>query len=183
MNLVAFLLGAFAWTFLEYVIHRFLGHWRPRNPFGMEHVAHHKKGDYFAPWYKKVGAAVLFSALLLPPGMLLLGTDGAAFVSGLIGCWMLYEVIHRLEHVTSGIGPYGRWARRHHFYHHFHDPTVNHGVTTPLWDVVFGTYVRVEGPIEVPEKLVMSWVVDPSTDDVRSDLVGDYTIRRRVAHA
>jgi hypothetical protein len=35
---------------------------------------------------------------------------------------------------------YGRWATRHHLYHHFAKPNKNHGVTTPLWDFIFGTY-------------------------------------------
>jgi hypothetical protein len=51
--------GAAAWTFLEYVIHRWLGH-HPRlrgNPFGVEHVRHHSEGNYFAPNRKKAAAA------------------------------------------------------------------------------------------------------------------------------
>ncbi|MCB9677987.1 MAG: sterol desaturase family protein [Alphaproteobacteria bacterium] len=183
MSLVAFLAGAFLWTFLEYVIHRFLGHERTQNPFGVEHVAHHSRGDYFAPAAKKIGAAAVFAAVLLPPGVLLGGTLGVAFVVGLLASWMAYEVLHRLEHVHSGFGAYGRWARRHHFYHHFHDPRVNHGVTTPLWDIVFGTYVRVDAPIRVPRKLQMRWLCDPATQDVWPALAGDYTLRGKARAA
>ena len=63
--IAAVLLGAFTWTFLEYVIHRFLGHF-PRlrkNPFGVEHVRHHIEGNYFAPSYKKLAIGAIFSAL------------------------------------------------------------------------------------------------------------------------
>ncbi len=178
---VAFLAGAFLWTFLEYVIHRFLGHRSTKNPFGSEHTAHHSKGDYFAPWYKKLGAAGLVCALLLPPGLWLAGSAGASFVVGLLGMYGSYEVLHRLEHVHCGIGAYGRWARRHHFYHHFHDPKKNHGVTTPIWDLVFGTYVPVSEPIKVPRKLQMRWLVDPSTGDVWARHASDYALRGRPA--
>ena len=37
---------------------------------------------------------------------------------------------------------------------------MNHGVTTPVWDLVFGTYERVEGPVKVPRRLAMRWLVD-----------------------
>jgi sterol desaturase/sphingolipid hydroxylase (fatty acid hydroxylase superfamily) len=184
MGLVAaFLSGAFLWTFLEYVIHRFLGHVHTRNPFGSEHVAHHSRGEYFAPWYKKAAATLALCAILVPPALWLFGTIGATFVAGLLTMYVSYEVLHRLEHVHAGIGAYGRWARRHHFYHHFHDPRVNHGVTTPVWDIVFGTYVRVDEPIRVPAKLKMAWLCDPETDEVWPQHAQHYTLRKRRVRA
>ncbi len=155
--LLAALAGVFLWTFLEYVIHRWLGHDRrlvKKTPFGHEHTAHHSRGDYFAPWWKKALAAVAATALVAPPAVLLAGPAGWAFVAGFVGFYGAYELVHRLEHVWAGVGPYGRWARRHHFYHHFHDPSMNHGVTSPIWDLVFRTYVRPER-IRVPEKLAL----------------------------
>lgn len=178
--LLSALLGALTWTFLEYVIHRFLGHEHTKNPFGAEHTAHHSRGNYFAPWYKKLGAAIATTAITLPPAVLLVGpAAGSAYVAGLVGFYLCYEVLHRLEHVHAGFGAYGRWARRHHFYHHFHDPSMNHGVTTPIWDLVFGTYVPVAEKIRVPEKLQMSWLCDPATGDVWAELSGIYELRRR----
>jgi len=179
--IAAFLSGAFLWTLLEYLIHRFLGHAHTKNPFGQEHVAHHSRGNYFAPWYKKLGAAALLSALLLPPGLYFAGSAGGLFVGGLLLMYGSYELLHRLEHVHSGFGAYGRWARRHHFYHHFHDPKMNHGVTTPIWDIVFGTYVPIEDPIEVPKKLQMAWLCDPTTQEVWPQHAGDYALRGRKA--
>jgi len=40
------------------------------------------------------------------------------------------------------LGWYGRWAREHHFHHHFVDLRVNYGVTSGLWDVVLRTRRR-----------------------------------------
>ncbi len=53
--LLAALAGALTWSFMEYCIHRWLGHDRRfiKNPFGSEHTAHHSQGDYFAPTWKK----------------------------------------------------------------------------------------------------------------------------------
>ena len=51
----------------------------------------------------------------------------------------------------------------------------NHGVTSPVWDLVFGTYVRVDGPIRVPRRMAMVWLVD---DDgtVRPEYAADYAV-------
>lgn len=172
--------GAFTWTFLEYVIHRWLGH-HPRfrgNPFGVEHVQHHIAGDYFAPSWKKLLVALLAGAVAGAPAVLALGTTlGVAYVAGLLGFYGVYELLHRLEHVWEGIGPYGRWARRHHFTHHFVDARCNHGVTTPLWDLVFGTYRKVD-VITVPPKLAMPWLKDPATGALRPSLAGTFALAK-----
>lgn len=175
------LAGAFSWTFLEYVMHRWLGH-DPRlrgNPFGVEHVRHHVEGNYFAPTWKKLIAATVAALVLSAPAVLALGTThGLAFVAGLIAFYGVYEALHRLEHVTAGLGPYARWARRHHFTHHFVDARKNHGVTSPLWDIVFGTYLK-PGMITVPRKLAMAWITDPRTGTVRADWAGTFALQSR----
>ena len=171
--------GALAWTLLEYVIHRWLGHDRRfvRGLFGVQHTAHHSRGDYFGPAWMKVCAAAGVAALFIGPSAWILGwQNGAGFVAGLIGCYAGYELIHRLNHVVAPRSTYGRWARRHHFYHHFHNPKVNHGVTTPLWDVVFGTYVRPTA-IHVPTKLAMRWLVDPETGEIHPAHRADFRLR------
>ena len=117
--------------------------------------------------------------LVAPPAMLVAGIGpGLAYALGLAGFYLTYEGLHRLEHVHAGFGPYGRWARRHHFHHHFVDPKANHGVTSPLWDLVLGTYAE-PSIIPVPEKLAMRWLTDPRTGDLRPELAGTYELRRR----
>lgn len=185
MIVVAIALGVLTWTLLEYLLHRFLGHdarTRP-NGFADEHIRHHSQGDYFAPTWKKLIVAVVTTALVAPPAIFLAGpTLGLGYTLGLVGFYAFYEILHRLEHVHAGLGAYGRWARRHHFWHHFGDPSTNHGVTSPIWDLVFGTY-RAPGLILVPERLCMEWLVDPSTGEVRDELASVYAIRRAKARA
>lgn len=162
--------GAATWTLLEYLIHRWMGHDRRfrRTPFGVEHVRHHAEGNYFAPtWKKLIAAAVIGVAVGVPAG--------PAFAAGLIACYGLYEWLHRREHTHAGVGRYGRWARRHHFHHHFVDNRTNHGVTSPLWDHVFGTYAR-PTTIRVPPKLCMAWLLDPATGDVRAEHAATYQL-------
>jgi sterol desaturase/sphingolipid hydroxylase (fatty acid hydroxylase superfamily) len=170
MIALALVAGVLTWSFLEYCIHRWLGHDKRyrKNPFGVEHIRHHAEGNYFAPWWKKAIAASVVTVSLGAPAILLGGRAGAAWIAGFVGFYIAYEILHRLEHVWAGFGPYGRWARRHHFTHHFVDARCNHGVTSPLWDLVFGTYRRPE-PMVVPRKLKMPWLEDPKTGEVRAD--------------
>lgn len=172
--------GAFTWTFLEYLIHRFMGHDRRyrRTPFGKEHLRHHIEGDYFAPTEKKLVVAAAVAAVLAGPAILLLGVGlGTAYVTGLVGFYLAYEVLHRRIHTHPGIGPYGRWIRRHHFHHHLVDARSNHGVTTPIWDLVFGSYRRAER-IVVPPRLCMVWLLDPATGAVRPEHAASYALGR-----
>ncbi len=173
----AALAGAATWTFLEYVIHRWLGHdGRFRgNPFGVEHVRHHAEGNYFAPTIKKLAVAAIVAVGLGAPAYLLVGAVGVAWLAGLLGLYGAYEVFHRREHTHAGIGRYGRWARAHHFHHHFVDPRTNHGVTTPLWDLVFGTY-RPVATIPVPRRLAPHWLLD-AAGAVRPAHTARYTVR------
>jgi sterol desaturase/sphingolipid hydroxylase (fatty acid hydroxylase superfamily) len=180
--LLAVIAGILTWSLMEYLIHRFAGHSRgfaKKNPFGIEHTAHHSRGDYFAPWWKKLLFSFGFLAVIGPVAVLVAGTElGITYTLGLVGFYVAYEVLHRALHSWEGVGPYARWARRHHFHHHFHDPKVNHGVTSPIWDLVFGTYRRPR-QIVVPVKLAMRWLRDPATGEVYPRLARDYALRGR----
>lgn len=176
---LAALLGALTWSLMEYCIHRWLGHDRrfAGNLFEKEHTAHHSRGNWFAATWKKAGAAVLTGVLVGVPSVWLLGpVIGGAYTGGLVAFYLCYEALHRLEHVHAGFNAYGRWARRHHFFHHYEDPRCNHGVTSPLWDIVFGT-LRKPGVVRVPEKLAPLWLIDPATGDVFEQFAQWYQLR------
>lgn len=169
-------LGAAGWSLMEYVLHRFVFHAASaRGPGAPEHRRHHAQVDWFAPWWQKAAAAVAVTAVLLPAVALAAGVaTGAAFTTGFIAAYLLYEVLHRRAHTRPPRGPYGRWRRRNHFAHHFVDPRRGHGVTTPLWDVVFGTRLPV-AKVPVPRRLAMPWLVD-ERGEIRAELACDYEL-------
>lgn len=176
--LASVLCGVMLWSLLEYLIHRFLGHDRRTfpNPFGDEHTRHHSEGDYFGPTWKKAIVAVVVIGILAPVATLTVGTlYGPVFAVSFTAMYVAYEVVHRRAHTHRGINAYGRWLRRHHFHHHFANPRMNHGVTSPVWDVVFGTLQK-PGRIRVPRKLQMKWLVDPATGAVRADEAAYYEL-------
>jgi sterol desaturase/sphingolipid hydroxylase (fatty acid hydroxylase superfamily) len=143
-------------------------------------VRHHTEGDYFAPSWKKALTAAIATALFAWPAVAIAGlAPGLAFVVGFVGTYLSYEVLHRREHTHPGSGAYARWARRHHFHHHFGDTRSNHGVTSPIWDWIFGTYQK-PGIIRVPPRLAMAWLVDPETQEVRAEHAAHYVLGERL---
>lgn len=177
--LLAIALGVLSWSLAEYCIHRWAGHdarFRP-NFFEREHTRHHARGNYFAPTWKKLASALVVLAVVSPLAAWVAGPLlGVTYAAGFAGFYLVYEVVHRRAHTTSGFGPYGRWLRRHHFWHHFENPRVNHGVTSPIWDYVFRTR-EAPGPIRVPRKLAMVWLVDQQTGEVHAEFSGAYSLR------
>ena len=130
----AFLLGAAAWTLVEYLLHRFVFHASSlKGPGAKEHRRHHVQVSYFAPWWQKALAAVAATAILLPVLSVTAGTVlGAAGTLGFIMMYLLYEVLHRRAHTHSPRTRYGRWRRKHHFAHHFSDHAIlGYGIWYP----------------------------------------------------
>ena len=173
---LALLVGAFAWTLAEYVLHRVVFHELPRAALGArEHRQHHAQPDYFAPAWQKALAALVVTGLAWPGISFAVGpTIGAVFMAGFMSMYFAYEVLHRRCHTHPPRGAYGRWRRRNHFAHHFADPRRGHGVTTPLWDHVFGTALRVDR-VRVPRRMAMRWLVD-GEGRVRAPFAADYEL-------
>jgi sterol desaturase/sphingolipid hydroxylase (fatty acid hydroxylase superfamily) len=177
--MLAFALGVLSWTLAEYLLHRFHGHHaRGRNEFSREHLRHHARRHYFTPTRRKVVTAAPALAVVGGVAALLAGAAPAlAFTGGFAVMYVAYEVMHRRVHTHPARGFYGRWMRRHHLHHHFGNPWSNHGVTSPVWDVVFRTLER-PGVVRVPRQLAMPWLVDDA-GELRPEHAADYAIGRR----
>lgn len=155
-----FFIGIISWTLTEYVLHRFLGHeHKGKNFFKREHVLHHARANYFVPLYKKILIAVLVSSILFwLLNIIMTKSEAFLFILGYMGAYLLYELTHLRYHSTKPLVKPFIILRKHHFYHHFHNPKKNHGVTTRFWDRVFGTFERVE-QVQVPKPMTMEWLM------------------------
>ena len=158
---VNFFLGIILWTFIEYVLHRFLGHvHKGKNFFKAEHSLHHSKFEYFAPASKKaVSALIVFGMLFFSLRLVFTMENVFSFLVGLFGMYFLYELTHFRFHAKNPVAKPFVILRKHHFYHHFHNPKTNFGVTTRFWDRVFGTFIKVE-KVRIPQKMAMNWLLD-----------------------
>lgn len=136
-------LGLFLWTFVEYHLHRWVLHHVPR--VKDMHDAHHR--DQMAligsPTWMTIliiGVAVFLPALLIAGPAL-----GAAFTAGLTLGYLLYVTVHHgVHHWKVRPGSYFYGLKRRHALHHHFDDMGNFGVTSGLWDRVFGTDVKVK---------------------------------------
>lgn len=151
----AALAGLLAWSPVEYLIHGVLSH-RLRTFVSPLHWGHHRepRAVFTSPAAWVPAGLLLFAVLALALGPALAG----AGVGGLLVGFLRYEHWHWRIHFRQPRNARERRLRAHHLAHHYRNPRAYHGVTTRLWDRVFGTlparwpedYARVEGraPLE-----------------------------------
>jgi sterol desaturase/sphingolipid hydroxylase (fatty acid hydroxylase superfamily) len=143
-----FLSGVLAWTLLEYGLHRFVFHvqiplrnLRLRELVNASHLSHHASPRdpnkvLVQPLYGLVISAVLYGLIYAAFRSPLSAT---IIMTGIWTGFLYYEAVHYRVHFS--LSPSGLIARqrRTHFYHHFTNNKRCFGVTSPLWDYVFGT--------------------------------------------
>lgn len=175
---VSALVGAVGWSLAEYLLHDLVGHrMKGRTAGAREHLRHHAVRGYFAPASWKAKQGVLLALLTVPLAVAVFGAPaGVAGTVGFYAAYLGYEVVHRRLHTHAPRHRYARLLRLHHFAHHFRYPNRNHGVTTPLWDLLFRTYVQPQLPLPVPRKHAMEWLVDPESGAIRPEFASDYVL-------
>ena len=131
------LLGVFAWTLLEYLLHRFVLH--GLQPFARWHAQHHRAPAALIGT-PTVVSAPLFALLVALPAALLLGPlQGVVFTWGALLGYLAYSATHHVLHHRPLTHPW--WQRRkfaHAKHHHLMQPCC-FGVTSGFWDWVLRT--------------------------------------------
>lgn len=128
-----FAAGLLTWSFLEYAIHGWMGHRFATFVTPLHHVHHRDPHAVFA-----LGA---WLPALLP--LLICASCGARgwtiFYGGILTGFAVYEVEHYRIHFRAPICRVEARMRTRHLIHHYCEPAQCFGVTTALWDRVFGT--------------------------------------------
>lgn len=130
------LAGLFAFSFIEYLFHRWIFH-GPDSMYRRGHDAHHldPRGydalPFFLPSVILICMTLVF-ALAMPADHACLLGGTIAF--GYVSYGFSHFAIHAIRFRQSWLR---RWAASHHIHHHHAD--ANFGVTTPLWDHLLGT--------------------------------------------
>lgn len=141
------LLGAFTWTLMEYLLHRFVLHWDARTRVGKALMArlhtnhHHVPTDETQVCIPFILAVPLWFGIY--QGLRDLGGGAEAtslFVGGLAILSSVYDIVHFASHYGKTPNHLMAVLRRNHMYHHHGDARLRFGVTSPLWDHVFGTW-------------------------------------------
>lgn len=163
-NIGLLLAGFLFWGLLEYAIHGPLSH-RWKTFVSPLHANHHRspRNVFTSPIAVLPITLLLFGATTLVASPL----QASFFIGGTLAGFCRYEWMHWRFHFREPRGKRERLLRSHHLAHHFCNSRVYHGVSTRLWDRVFGTlpanwkkdYVRVEGlaPLTGKSNFVEIW--------------------------
>jgi len=140
-----FAAGLLFWTLTEYVLHRFIFHYHPKSSWGQRihwtfHGVHH---DYPSDPLRLVmvpSVSLPLAALFYLLFRVLLGAPHAApFTAAFLTGYLFYDITHYAVHHFPVKGAVFGTLREWHMRHHFQDPEKGFGVSSPLWDLVFGT--------------------------------------------
>ncbi len=152
---VGFVTGLFLWTLTEYTLHRFVFHFEPRSPLqeriiflfhGIHHAQPQCKTRLVMPPVVSIPLGLVYYGLLtLILGVLLPLTQWIMPVtSGLVIGYLIYDLTHYATHHFPMRSGYLKFLKRYHMKHHYKTPDQRYGVSSPLWDMVFGTFPQEE---------------------------------------
>jgi len=147
---IGFILGGFLWTLAEYTLHRFLFHFKPHTPrqerisflfHGVHHAQPMSKTRLVMPPAVSIPLAFVFYGIFTLVVGLLLGAPAwvSPLFSGFIAGYIVYDSLHYSMHHFKIRARAFQSIRRHHMQHHAQTPNLRFGVSSPLWDHVFGT--------------------------------------------
>ncbi|WP_027521755.1 sterol desaturase family protein [Bradyrhizobium sp. Ec3.3] len=122
-----FVAGALLWTLAEYGVHRYV---HVSHVLAPSHRRHHAVPDEVIEqsfWQIWVGFTVVYCVA------------GDAVLAGVLTAYTWYLFVHECAHHRRGWIP--STLLKHHDGHHRY-ATRNFGVSTTLWDRVFGTVLR-----------------------------------------
>lgn len=155
---LVFLGGMFFWTFFEYLMHRFVFHFVSENPRARRtiyvlHGNHHeyprdKERLFMPPVPSLIIASVLFVLQYL-----IMDSNAFMFFPGFILGYLMYGSMHYAIHAWN---PPFKWMKplwRNHHLHHYKNDHQGYGVSTTIWDRVFGTMFDLKKEKEDKEKV------------------------------
>jgi len=139
-----FAIGLLIWTLVEYTMHRWVFHYEPRSHWGKQfhfllHGVHH---DYPNDASRLVMPPVVSVPLALFFYLTLLGIFrglAPAVFAGLITGYLFYDMVHYATHHFPMKRGVWLWLKKYHMRHHYQDDHFGYGVSSPLWDYIFGT--------------------------------------------
>ena len=147
--LVLFPIGLFSFTLVEYFVHRYVFHMeittriKEKIQYGTHGVHHEYPND--------LGRVVMPPLLSIPLASILffiaffvVGKWAYAFMAGFFTGYGLYLFVHYIVHAWKMPKNTFKTLWIYHNVHHFQDEDVAFGVTSHIWDRVFGTMPEVQ---------------------------------------
>lgn len=138
-----FFSGLFVFTLVEYLMHRYLYHLPSVYEEGKIvyalHGIHHK-----FPKDKKLLVmppvlSIVLASIVLGINYLIFGLIGFPFTGGFLFGYASYLCVHFVVHAFKPPRNFFKQLWINHSIHHYQDDNKAFGVSSPLWDYVFGT--------------------------------------------
>ena len=156
--LLTFLAGIFFWTFFEYMAHRFIFHWITDSDWGKKftytlHGNHHHFPRDKQRLFMPPVPSLIFSGIILSAMYLIMGTNSLMFFPGFLLGYLTYGSMHYAIHAWN---PPFKWMKplwRNHHLHHYKNEHLGFGVSSTLWDHIFGTMFDLKKEKEDKEKV------------------------------
>lgn len=153
-----FAVGMFCWTFFEYLIHRFLFHFiahsdRAKRIVYVLHGNHHEYPRDRERLFMPPVPSLILACVIFFLQYLLMGTHVFPFFAGFILGYLVYGSMHYAIHAWN---PPFKWMKplwRNHHLHHYKEQEKGFGVSTTIWDRVFGTMFDLKKEKEDKEKV------------------------------
>jgi sterol desaturase/sphingolipid hydroxylase (fatty acid hydroxylase superfamily) len=145
--IASFLAGLLIWTLAEYLTHRFPFHFKSTQPFFklttfMFHGIHHAYPRDLSRSITPIHFGLPLTAIFYFIFTLFSGIYLQGMFAGFVFGYILYAVIHDATHHFAMDYPLLKALKKNHLRHHYFDSNKNFGVTSPLWDLIFKTYVK-----------------------------------------
>lgn len=144
VGMLVLLAGYIVFTFVEYMMHKHFFHMEPDTVIKdkLQYSVHGVHHDYprdkdrlaMPPFVSAAYAAIFYLVFRL-----IMGDYALYFLPGFLNGYASYLGIHYIVHAFSPPKNFLKILWVNHAIHHYKDPDVAFGVSTPFWDVVFGT--------------------------------------------
>jgi sterol desaturase/sphingolipid hydroxylase (fatty acid hydroxylase superfamily) len=128
---------------MEYLLHRYVFHLdeyfpaMKRLPYMLHGVHHDHPGDEERLFMPPV-PGFMIAVIMFGFWFLFIGQYAFAFMAGISNGYLLYSFVHYRIH-SQPANPLFHKAWAHHAKHHFKYPDKAFGVSSPIWDIIFGT--------------------------------------------
>ncbi|MBI1769045.1 MAG: sterol desaturase family protein [Bacteroidetes bacterium] len=142
-----FFLGVFAFTWFEYLTHRYIFHMstgtekRAKVQYTM-HGIHHEYPKDKERLAMPPLISISIATILLFVLRLILGDLVFSFLPGFLVGYAFYLSIHYMIHTFQPPKNFFKVLWINHSMHHYKDGVEIFGVSSPLWDYVYGTIAR-----------------------------------------
>ena len=136
--------GVFLFTLAEYLLHRNLYHLEPTSErrkklaYAIHGVHHDYPKDKSRLAMPPLGV-ILYLIVFYTLFRLAFGQYSYALLAGFSVGYTLYLTVHYSVHAFRPPNNFLKVLWTNHAIHHYQDDTVMYGVSSPLWDYVFGT--------------------------------------------